>query len=197
MSTPDAKPEPLEAHPWHGLPRRAVRLGFAVLALWFIGQPLLDNALLRERHWVGLVQFLLGVVVIEAVILWFSYSYGAPYRAALSRVEAANPDALVVGVRLDPLTTPVGAQWADSRDVGWGVLIVSNHGARIVRSDGVVMLDRPWSDFEFSIAGIEVSATPQVEEWWFTLVGDAGMSLRPFFTTRSRRRYRQMKAMRP
>jgi hypothetical protein len=189
--------EAQRADAWNPLPRPFSWTGYAVFALWTIGQPVLDEALLREPPVVGVTQWVLGSAIIFGAVLFRRYRDAAPYRAVVSVLRSENPDSLVFGIRLDPLTTPVGEEWGDSRKIRWGVIIGSSNGVRLVRSDGVVMFDRPWSEFEFSIRGIDVTAGDEVEEWWFQLLSESGVWPRPVFGRRGRSRFLLLQALRP
>ena len=189
--------EAQRADAWNPIPRLFSWAGCAVFALWTIGQPVLDEALLREPPLVGFTQWVLGSAVIFGAVLFQRYRDAAPYRAVVSAARSENPDSLVFGIRLDPITTPVGAEWGDSRKIRWGLIIGSSEGLRIVRSDGVVMLDRPWREFEFGVRGIDVTAGDEVEEWWFQLLSESGVWPRPVFVRRSRSRFLRLQAVRP
>jgi hypothetical protein len=189
--------EAQRADAWNPIPRLFSWTGYAVFALWTIGQPILDEALLRESRLVGFIQWILGSAVIFAAVLLRRYRSAAPYRAVVSAARSEYPESLIFGVRLDPTTTPVGVEWGDSRKIRWGVINVSSRGARIVRSDGVVMLDRPWSEFELSIRGVDVTAGDEVDEWWLQLLSESGVWPRPDFVRRNRSRFLRMQALRP
>src|ERR1700744_4048826 len=105
------------ADAWSPVPRLFSWTGYTVFALWTIGQPVLDEALLRESRLIGLIQWILGSIVIFAAVLWRRYRSAAPYRLVVSTARSDYPDSLVFGVRLDPLTTPVGVEWDDSRKI--------------------------------------------------------------------------------
>lgn len=147
---------------------------YLALAVWTVAQPLIDGLLFYPR-WLAFVQWLLGVGVIAGLFLRHRYVLAAPYRSKLAAVRADHPESTFYGIRLDPLTTPVGVERGDSRIVGWGLLGASPNGIEIVRSNGDVLLRRPWSSIEFATRGLDIRSETGVEEWWFQMLSDSGV----------------------
>jgi hypothetical protein len=185
------------ADAWDPVPRLFSRPGYVVFVLWTVFQPVLDVGVLHEPRIASTIQWLLGDALIFGAVVLRRYKDAAPYHFAISTIRSEAPDSLVYGIRLDPLTTPVGAEWGISSKIRWGLIAVSRHGVRIVRSDGVLMLDRTWSEFEFSVVGLDVVADGDVEEWWFTLLSESGIWPRPLVLSRNRNRFRRMTELRP
>jgi hypothetical protein len=138
-----------------------------------IAQPLIDG-LLQEPRWLALTQAIVGIAVVYAINYGYRYKHAADYRSTLVAARVAHAGSIVYGIRLDPLTTPVGVEWGDSRVIRWGFLRASSDGVEIVRSDGASLLRRPWSEIEFSARGIDVRFGADVEEWWFRVMSGAG-----------------------
>jgi hypothetical protein len=166
--------------------------------VWVIAQPLIDG-LLREPRWLALTQAIVGIAVVYAVVFRYRYKHAAQYRSTLVAARIAHAESIVCGIRLDPLTTPVGVEWGDSRVIRWGFLRASSNGIEIVRSDGVNMLQRPWSEIEFAPRGIDVRTAPEVpevEEWWFRVLSAAGPWARAFSLQLSRQQIAKMEELR-
>jgi hypothetical protein len=165
--------------------------------VWTVVQPVLDAALLHESRAVGILQWIVGIAVILAVVLLLRYRSAAPYRLALSEARSENPDSLVYGIRLDPLKTPVGKEWGDSRQITWGLLRASADGVEITRPSGTIMLQRPWPEVTFSAPGIDIGSGDGAEEWWFAFVGDTGMFAGPHSPSERRSRIEKLQSRRP
>ncbi len=180
---------------WNPAPTFGSISSYIVFAFWTCVQPLIDGVWLREPPWLGLAQWFLGSVVIAVVALLGKYRRAAPYRSSLAVARAAHADSLVFGVRLDPLTTPVGTEWGDSRRLRWGLLRASPDGVEIVRSDGLAMLRRPWSGVEFSIRGIDVESASATQEWWFQLMSDSGIVPAALLVRTNRNRFLRLQGL--
>jgi hypothetical protein len=172
-------------------------VGYVAFLLWTVAQPILGEGLLREPRIVVPLQWLIGSLLIYVGLFAVQFGEAAPYRSILRTARRAHPDALVFGVRLDPLTTPVGVDRGDPRDIRWGLIRVSSHGAEIVRSDGLVMLDCPWTHFEVSFRGLDVDGESGVEEWWLQLLSDSGVWAPALLARRNRNRFLRMQELRP
>jgi hypothetical protein len=180
-------------------PRPGLRLiswaPLVVAGLWLVAQPLIDG-LLKEPRWVALTQAIVGIAVVYATIYRYRDKEAAHYRSTLVAARVAHAGSIVYAIRLDPLTTPAGVEWGDSRVIRWGFLRASSNGVEIVRSDGVNMLQRPWSEIEFAPRGIDVRTAPEVEEWWFRVLSAAGPWARAFSLQLSRKQIAKMEELR-
>jgi hypothetical protein len=180
---------------WNLTPRILSRLPITAIVLWCIAQPLIDGVL-QHPGWLSVGLWIVGVIVIYAVVFGYRYQRAAPYRSMLSAARVARPGSIVYGIRLDPLTTPVGVEWGDSRVIRWGFLRASPEGVEIVRSDGASLLCRPWSEIEFSACGIDVRSGVDVEEWWFRVMSGAGPWARALSLHLSRQSIARMQELR-
>jgi hypothetical protein len=163
-----------DAEAWNPVSSLISWRSYFAVGVWTVAQPLIDGLLFYPR-WLALVQWLLGVGIIAGLFLRHRYRLAAPYRSKLAAVRADHPDSEFYGIRLDPLTTPVGVERGDSRAIDWGVLGASPDGIEIVRSNGEVLLHQPWSAIEFAIRGIDVRSETGTEEWWFQMLSDSGV----------------------
>jgi hypothetical protein len=173
MTAPSQVPKALA---WNPSGERAGRSGFVMFVAWTASQPLLQG-FSRTPAWSTIVICVLGNLVIVAVLLRFRYVRAAPYREALAAARAARPDSVVYGVQLDPITTPVGEEWADSRAITWGLIIASPASLEIVRNDGTEMLDQPWSGVKFAWeyrTRLFVTVDEVTQEWWVPLISESG-----------------------
>jgi hypothetical protein len=98
-----------------------------VAGVWVIAQPLIDG-LLREPRWLALTQAIVGIAVVYAINYAYRYKHAADYRSTLVAARVAPAGSIVYGIRLDPLTTPIGVEWGDSRVIRWGFLRASPEG---------------------------------------------------------------------
>jgi hypothetical protein len=187
--------EAQEADARNPMPRILSWVPLTTMALWCIAQPLIDG-LQRYPRWFAISQWFVGLALIYAVAFGFRYKHAAPYRSMLSAARVARPGSFVYGIRLDPLTTPVGVEWGDSRMIRWGFFRAARDGVEIVRSDGVTLLVRPWNNVEFSARGIDVTSGPEVEEWWFRVTSELGPWARAFHLHFSQRDIARMRHLR-
>jgi len=170
---------------------------YVVFVLWTVAQPALGEGLMRESRLVAFLQWLAGCIIIYAGLFAVQLRRTAHYRSALQDARRAHPDSEVFGTRLDPLTTPVGVEWGDPRNIRWGLIRVSSQGAEIVRSDGLVMLDVPWPQVEVTFRGLNIRTDSDVEEWWLELLSDSGIWPPALISRRNRSRFLRMRALRP
>ncbi|WP_426515578.1 hypothetical protein ACPPVQ_13300 [Diaminobutyricibacter sp. McL0618] len=158
--------------------RRGISIGaYWVLAVWTIAQPLI-NGLLGNPRWLGVTVWVFGLVVFAGLYTATRYSLAKPYREVLRAARASHPDSVVFGVRLDPITTPVGVEWGDSRLIQWGLIRAAPAGIEIVRSDGTTMLARPWDEVELASdyqTRLYVRTAETSEEWWIPQISDSGI----------------------
>lgn len=159
---------------WNPSPRWVTWQGYVIAACWIVGQPILDGVLALPR-WLAIVLWVGGLIVAFVAYNLVRYRRAAPYRAIVKAERQKHPGSSIRPIRLDPLTTPVGRQWADSRIIRWGLLAVSDVGVRILTSDGVMLLDRPWSEIEFTTFGIAVHTPSEIEEWWIGGMSESGI----------------------
>jgi hypothetical protein len=173
MTAPSQVPQ---ARAWSPSAERAGAWGSVSIVAWTGLQPLLQGYS-RTPAWLTIVICVLGNLVIVAALLRFRYVRAAPYRATLAAARAARPDSVVYGVQLDPIATPVGEEWADSRAITWGLIIASPTSLEIVKNDGTEMLDQPWSGVKFALeyrTRLFVTVDEVTEEWWVPLISESG-----------------------
>ncbi len=186
--------EAQKADAWNPIPQPPSWVLYLVLSVWTVGQPLLDFELLSNGAPVTGIPWMAGCAVIVGVEMFRRYREAAPYRFVVAATRAAHPDSLVVGIRLDPLMTPIGVEWGDSWKFQWGTLRASRQGVEIVKSDGAVMMDRSWDEIELNVGGLNVLLGEHVEEWRFQPLGESGTLSRRSFSRLSMRRFVEMQA---
>jgi hypothetical protein len=150
--------------------------GIIVFAAWSSVQPLI-HGLSRTPLWSESVIWFLGLVALIGIGLRVRYRRAAPFRATLAEARAARPGSVVYGVQLDPIATPVGVEWADSRAITWGLIIASPELLEIVKSDGSQLLKQPWTAVKFSWVvrtRLFVTVDRHTEEWWVPLISESG-----------------------